>query len=160
MTSSRPSLEFLRHFDVHAPVIDTTHFRTGWRIRARLEALMTRKLISPREYFAACAFRDAWDRAQGGSARSALASEGKGGRVDFVSLGSLDDARIIALVGERLTREQAVLVLGCVVFDVSWVELARRLHVDETTVPRMAAPAIARLATIWSEVHNDDGTRS
>jgi hypothetical protein len=158
--TSRPSLEFLRHFDVHAPIIDRQHFRNGWRFRPRLEALLTRKLIEPREFAAACAFRDAWERAAAGSStRSALASIGipssSGGDTP---IGSLDDARRIALVGQHLTRIEAVLVLGCVVLDVSWAELGRRLHVDETTVPRMTAPAVGRLAVLWHDRHDDERT--
>lgn len=143
--SNRPSVSYLGHYDVLAPLVDGRTFRTSWRVRTRLEGLLRRSQISARDYATACAFRNTWDRAEAGPSRSALASQGGAGGTGFSPTGSLDAARQIALIGGLLSPREAVLVLGCVILDVSWAELARHLAISETTASIHAGRAVKRL---------------
>jgi DNA-directed RNA polymerase specialized sigma24 family protein len=150
--TGQPTLEYAARVEVIPPCIDRTAIRRAWRVRTRLEGLLVSRLIDPDEYDAACAFRAAYEHAAGGPTRSALASDGPSGRSGDGLLGALDDVRRVAQVMARLTHWQRHLVVGCVVLDLSWAELARHLDVAPTTIPRRLAPILRHLTEVWESL--------
>jgi hypothetical protein len=148
--SSSPSPFYKQHHAVEAPVVDATEFRTAWRRRSPVDGLLAGGLISAREYRVAIGFRRTYEAAHRGSLT------GSTWGTTFVDPHCRQprperSERELDAVGWIRTVEHALgglypLVEWCVVAELSWCEIGRRVGIDPRTGRRWCAVAIAALA--------------
>jgi hypothetical protein len=136
-----------QHAEFEAPAIDGEHFRPYWRRhnRTRLDDLVSEKVIGPREYLAAVAYRDLIARV--------VQSAWGGWRTETIDRstsspeGPSAETRL-ADVRAQLGAFAAVLVDLVVVLDLPWNELGRRYRVDPKTIKRYAVTTLQLLAEV------------
>lgn len=151
--TAQPSPEYRRHHDVEAPEVNVRHFRQGWLVHTRLDALHRTGRITAGERQAALEYRAACERvlmATGGTSALGVRVSGGGG----------GDGDRLAAVADILTRlretEAAIgryafaLCFACAVTDCSWIELGRAIGRDRETAREHTAAAFRRLALAWS----------
>jgi hypothetical protein len=150
--SNAPSIEFRRHHRVEAPAVDQREYRPGWRIKSPLDGLLAAKLITPRQWRAAVAFRAAYERAMKGAVQV-----GRWGAV-YVdphcrqprperSEAELDATGLVR-GAEAALGALYPLVVWLAVDGLTWRDFADRLDVDPRTARRWCAAAIAALAAV------------
>ena len=147
---SAPSAFYRQHQSVEAPLIDTRHFRPGWRVRSGLDRLFRDHAISARSYRAGCEFRDLADCAEAGNFHQAALIAGSGG-----ALGGIErlEARLVA----QARLHEIALQLGAVAFalldmvivkNLSWAVIGRGFSIDPKTARAWCITAINGLAQI------------
>jgi hypothetical protein len=145
--SNSPSTFYRQHHSVEAPAVDRHEFRPHWRVKTGLDGLLAAKLITPRQWRAAVAFRAAYERAMRGAVQV-----GRWGAV-YVdphcrqprperSEAELDAAGLVRGV-EAALGALYVLLVWFVVEDLAWRELADRLAVDPRSAKTWCAAAVA-----------------
>ena len=145
-----PSVHFRQHHLVEAPRIDDRAFRPAWRVRTRLDALLDRRAITPREWRAASEYRSLWEMALGDLLSTPQrGAHGAGGRpTDHYMAERLDALRALSAARKRLGAAAWGLIEACVIDDLSWNEIGRCLDVDHKTARAWTITAIKELALV------------
>lgn len=152
MTSNAPSDDRAQHVEaIDPPRVDATAFRQGWRVRTRLDTLLADHRITPDQWQAAVAYRDAWDRvlsAGGGSSGGNRVSGGSGQHDRLLGLvGTISRLRAVeTAIGEPA----APLCFACAVEDRSWASIAAIHRRNPETVRDWTARALRALASAWA----------
>jgi hypothetical protein len=154
LPAATPSPERRRHNEIEAPLVDSQHFRTAWRVRSRLDRLMSEKTLSVREWAIARAYRDLYDAAFRGEVqviRLDGTGRGSGYRGDQLerSEGQLEALVRLRVIRTALGDVATDLVEACVVHDRAWGQTARTLGRDPHTVRRWTLIALRALAEAW-----------
>ncbi len=143
--STRPSPEYLQHFDVVAPEISTRILRPGWLHRTRLLQLRETDLIDEATLDTALTWRRDHDRAH---ASDALTS-GFTPKIDSSRTGSpvlrLDALRRLREAAAALGPWRTLLLERLVVHDDSWPALGRLLRCSDKTARIRLAEVLAAL---------------
>jgi hypothetical protein len=154
--SGRPSAFLRQHVaGLEVPRVDETAFRPAWRVRTRLDALERDGALSPREFRAAVAYRAAAELVLG-SAVHAVALDGPGRapgyRGDRLERSERlrDTLRHLTSVRQTLGDVATGLIEACVVEDLTWSALGRRLRCDHKTAKAWVVTAVKALAHAWS----------
>jgi hypothetical protein len=149
--TAQPSPEFRRHHDVTAPQVDSTAFRQGWRVVTRLDQLRADGAIDAATYDAAIAVRTDCEVAFGRSRSTPLmALPGGGGHIakHDRQLARVEAVGRLRRLAHRLGAFDATLIDQCVVLDLSWPEIGRRLGgIHHQTARAYAIQALRRLAS-------------
>jgi hypothetical protein len=145
--SGKPSPEFQRHHAVAAPRVDSTAFRQGWRVNSRLLQLHAAGKITPGELQAAIDAHRAMARVLGlrGMALQPRVDGGWRGGVDL-SASKHDAAERLRLARAALGQQRMILLQLCVVEDLPWQAIARRLGCSHRTAMARTIEAIQALA--------------
>jgi hypothetical protein len=154
--TATPSEFFRRHFEVvEAPAVDDKNFRTAWSIRTRLGQLFVDGLISRRELQVACWYRANYERAFCTDLRSSfqLLERPPQPRVNGIRRQDphqrqLEAAEFIAHVRRELGATVGGILDACVVTDMPWCELGRRLGRDSKTAKKWATETVKLLARV------------
>jgi hypothetical protein len=151
--SNAPSIEFRRHHRVEAPAVDQREYRPGWRIKSPLDGLLAAKLITPRQWRAAVAFRAAYERAMKGAVQVGrwgavyVDSGCRGSPAAEISERQADALDLVRRV-EVVLGSLYTLLVWLVIDDFCWAEIGRRLDVDRRTAKTWCAAAVAALAVL------------
>jgi hypothetical protein len=147
-----PTGEFRRHHEVEAPEISLAAFHPAWRVKTRLDRLFRDKLLSPAQWSAAVRYRETYERAHAGELGSILDSIGTGRAPQrsgqphpTIGEGQRDAVRHLKQVRQALGPVTVNLLEACIVADMSWCALARRLHVDPKTAKHWTLSALKAL---------------
>jgi hypothetical protein len=138
---------------IEAPQVDALAFRQGWRVASRLDVLHRTGRLTRGQWLAAVEYREAWERARlEASTTMRLLRGGGGGDSDSHArlLAGIGTVAKLRAVESAIGRFRADLCRACIVHDLPWVELARRLHHDRETVRDWTVLAIVALARAWS----------
>jgi hypothetical protein len=144
-----PSAHFRQHHRVEAPRIDAGHFRPSWRVKTRLDGLLTSGAITPREALASVLYRMHWEFAFADVWPVAVLTERTAAgawTADKAAISRLDALAQLRELRRRLGDFICDLVESCVVEDCSWAELGRRLRVDPKTARTWTIMALRELA--------------
>jgi hypothetical protein len=145
----RPDAHFRQHHDVEPPRVDERTFRPAWRVRSRLDQLLLTRAISPLEWRAGARYRLTFDTAFAGVLPgSRLVRTGSARVADASMTARLDALAWLRSHRMRLGTATRDLVEACVVEDLSWAELGRRLGVDPKTARNRTVSALGKLARI------------
>jgi len=150
--SNAPLPELRHHHDVDAPQVDAHAFRQGWRIRTRLDALLADRRITPAEWQAAVEYRDLAATARG------IRTLGLLGRLHTASdreagvIARLDAETRVRASERRIGRLATALIVACVVEDLSWREIARRIGRTHETARNWTTLAVRALGAVWTDV--------
>lgn len=154
--TAQPSPEFRRHHDVAAPRVDRRAFRQGWLVHTRLAQLRDDGSIDAATYDAAVSVRIDWEIAYGrGRSAPLMVLPGGGGGLTVEhdrQLRRTDAVGRLRSVANRLGAFDASLIDLCVLSDLSWPEIGRRIGVSHPTARSYTIKALRRLA-------GDDATR-
>lgn len=137
-----PTAHFRQHHDVEPPRIDASTFRPAWRVRTRLDRLLADGAITPAEWHCAVYLR---------SMLELTASGPRTVRTQFLPSGRSNLEIHSRALGHCRQAAQAVgaicygFLLACLVEDLSWAGLGRRLGVDPRTARSWVIAAIKLL---------------
>jgi hypothetical protein len=155
-SSVSPSEFFRQHFAVvEAPAVDAKNFRTAWSIRTRLGGLFVDGLISRRELQVACWYRQSYERAFCTDLRSSFRlmdmparTQSNWAQRQTPHQRQLEAAEFIAHVRRELGATVGGILDACVIADMPWCELGRRLGRDAKTAKRMGIEVVKLLARV------------
>jgi hypothetical protein len=147
VTTAAPSLQFRQHHDVTVPQVDSTAFRQGWRVATRLDGLLEAGRID----------REQWDTAQEWARWCELIGLSHVQRwdvrqdapchpSDLPMLRRVQAATKLRACVEALGGLRVRLLECCVVHDLSWSELGRRMRLDPKTATARTVEALIALA--------------
>jgi hypothetical protein len=140
---------------IEPPRVDGTAFKQFWKARTRIDRLIADGAISGAEWTAAIAFRNSFETAFGSIVRSRLGDLGTGrapprraaspapGERQLAAAARLRDIR------HRVGELAYDLLYLCLVEDLAWAEIGRRLQADPKTARAWTVAAVRRLAEIW-----------
>jgi hypothetical protein len=151
MTSNAPT-DLGQHVEaIEPPRVDATTFRQGWRVRTRLDSLLSDRRITPGQWQAAVEYRDAWARVlqAGGGSPGGLRVSGGADRHHRL-LGLLDTITRLRATETWIGRLAASLCFACVVEDRSWASIAATCHRNPETVRDWTVLALRSLAVVWA----------
>jgi hypothetical protein len=145
--SSAPVPAYRQHHDVAAPQVDAHAFRQGWRVTARLDALLESGRITREAWDAACIWRrwvetvapshvQRWDT----HIDASLAPN------DAWMLMSVNAAAKLRQASDALGALRVKILESVVVKDLAWVELARFMRVSDKTARDRAVESVNALA--------------
>jgi hypothetical protein len=150
--SNSPSTFYRAHHQVEAPAVDQWEYRPGWRVKTGLDGLLAAGLINGREYRLATEFRRLYEMAHrgamGGSTWEKVFTDRHCRRPQLERSESEIDALARVRRIEHALGALFPLLKMCVVDELTWCEIGRRLAVDARTAKTWAAAAIAALATM------------
>jgi hypothetical protein len=154
--SSGPTPELQRHHQVMVPEISERRFHPAWRIKSRLDRLLADQLIAPKTWLAAVEYRRLHEIAHRGAVRSTIDLIGTGRRPQRsgqaprpeYTEGQLAAVRRLATIREALGAVAVGLIEACVVADMSWCALGRRLGIDHKTTKKWTVTALNGLVGI------------
>jgi hypothetical protein len=147
----KPTPELRRHVDLEDPKVDATTFRQGWRIRTRLDQLVADRRISPGEYQAATEYRAAWTTARGlAKAGPALTRVAGNKDPDAGMVLRLTAATRVRVTDKAIGDLAAALVRVCVIDDLAWAAIGRKLQRNPETARDWTVLAIHVLAAAWN----------
>lgn len=154
MTGNAPSPDRLRHADaIDPPRVDAVAFRQGWRVRTRLDALLAAGRIDAGIWQAACAYRDAWERALTATvAGRSFGARGGGADPHTRLLAVAASVARLHAVETRIGQDAAALCYACVVEDRSWASIGAAHHRNPETMRDRVVIALRALAWAWGEV--------
>jgi hypothetical protein len=153
VVSNAPTARRAQHVaGIEAPQVDALAFRQGWRVASRLDVLHRTGRLTRGQWLAAVEYREAWERARLEASTTMRLLRGGGGDSDsharlLAGIGTMAKLRAIE---DALGQWRADLCRACIVHDLPWAELARRLHHDRETVRNWTVLAIVALARAWS----------
>lgn len=152
MTSNAPT-DLGQHVEaIEPPRVDATTFRQGWRVRTRLDSLLSDRRITSGQWQAAVEYRDAWARvlqARRGSPDGMLRVSG-GSDAHHRLLGLIDTISRLRTVEAAIGRLAAPLCFACVVEDRSWASIAAKFYRNPETVRDWTVLALRALAVAWA----------
>jgi hypothetical protein len=129
--------------------------RTAWSIRTRLGQLFVDGLISRRELRVACWYRQSYERAFCGDLASSFGllerprqPHANGIRRQDPQQRQLEAAEFIAHVRRELGTTVGGILDACVIADMPWCELGRRLGRDSKTAKKWATETVRLLARV------------
>jgi hypothetical protein len=144
--SNRPTPQFARHHEVAAPQVDHAHFRPGWKVQTKLDALLETGRIN----------REAWDCAQlwrrWAEVVTPFRAQSWDVHVDASTVAN--DTSMLFRVNAAAKLRAAAVALGelrirlleaCVLKDRSWRELGQLLRVSDKTAMRFVVEALEAL---------------
>ena len=133
---------------IAAPRVDSGAFRPGWLIRTRLDQLLFDEAIEAPVYHHAVTFRFLVERAagRGRSVLMAFGSDGRAGDPAAMALAQRRAATRVEAIQGLLSPLDAGLSWACVVNDLSWREIGRRLTVTHETARTWTIATLPRLA--------------
>ena len=134
--SLSPTSFYRQHHSVEAPRIDDAMFRPGWKVRTRLDRLLLKGTIGPKEWQAGVAYRDAYTLAFGTALGSPVDRIGLGRRPERSGRASqlehteaqLAAVQRLAAIRQQLGSVAVCLIEALVVEDRSWTEIGRQLE--------------------------------
>jgi hypothetical protein len=127
-----PSAHFRQHHAVDEPSVDSASFRTAWRVRTRLDQLLIDRIITPHEWFVAVRLRTMLELV---AIRQGL----RAARTEFLPSGkpngttSVQASRYCRDIADRFGAVCSGILVACLVDDLSWAELGRRIGTDPRT---------------------------
>jgi hypothetical protein len=127
-----PSAHFRQHHAVDEPRVDAGNFRPAWRVRTRLDQLLIDRSITPHEWFIAVRFRTMLELV-------AMRQGVRAARIEFLPPGkpngttSAQASRYCREIADRFGAVCSGILIACLVDDLSWAELGRRIRVDPRT---------------------------
>jgi hypothetical protein len=143
----KPTPELAQHHEIEPPRVDQFAFRQAWRIKTRLDRLLFDGGITPAEWLAAVRFRMVWHRAFVSLWPSPRYDVPAGaGAVDPTTGTRLDALAEIRELREYLGDMVCDLLELCVIDDISWAALGRRLKIDPKTARAWTLFALKALA--------------
>jgi hypothetical protein len=151
--SNAPTAHRAQHVaGIEAPQVDALAFRQGWRIASRLDVLRRTGRLTPGQWQSAVEYRAAWERARLEASTTMRLMRGGGGDSDSHArlLAGIGTVAKLSAVESAIGRLRADLCRACIVHDLPWAVLARRLHHDRETVRDWTVLAIVALASAWS----------
>ena len=159
MTSNQPTLEFRDHHDLDPPRVDEREFRQGWRVRSRLDQLLTAERITRDEWQAARDYALAWAFCR----TIRHTDSGMTGIPSSASPGALEGARLDAATKLRIVEEAmggfaTALVVACAVQDLPWARIARPFDVNPETVRDWTVLAIRALTAASAGATRPEGS--
>jgi hypothetical protein len=150
-----PTGKFRRqHNEIEPPLVNDRHFRTAFRVKSRLDRLVSEKTITVREWTIAVEYRCIYAAAFRGAVQSTrLDGTGhgrsyRGSRLER-SEGQLAALARLQTIRTALGAVETDLVEACAVRDQAWCETARALGRDPKTVRSWTLIALRRLAEVW-----------
>ena len=153
--SSAPSLEYRRHHQVADPCIDPEHFHPGWRVQRRIDRLLLARALTLAEWRAATHFRNLVETAFGALLRApdperAIGTKGAPSARDRTAGldRKLDSIAALRQVEQRLGGRIYELLTWCLVDDISWCAIGRRLGRDHKTARAWTIAALKALSAI------------
>lgn len=148
--TARPTPEFAGKHDVDPPRVDDRVFRQGWIVRTRVDQLLASGLITRAEWQVASEYRHAWAVARELAAiEPGMIHVAGGASADDATIARLDAVTTIRIVEDLIGTTNARLLVGSVVYDLTWVAIGRFFHRDPKTVRSWTCDAIRALARLW-----------
>lgn len=127
-----PTRQFRQHHAVEAPRIDRASFRTAWRVKTRLDQLREDGIIEPHEWAMAVRLRDAVETVARQGIRAAPTEYlPSGAKPNFGIAASASN--FCRAIKEHLGPVGYAILTACVVDDLAWAELGRRMKLDPRT---------------------------
>jgi len=152
----KPTPELLAHVDVEPPRVDSRSFRQGWRIRTRLDQLLSSGRLTAAQWQAAAEYRSAWERVMAQMHRLPNTMRPSGTR-GINAIGSTN--ALTAVLGTvtkireteaRIGQTAALLCFWCAVEDHSWASTGRSLNRSPHTVLDWTVTALQGLELAWN----------
>jgi hypothetical protein len=143
-----PLVEYRRHHDVLAPRIDSREFRPGWRRKTRLMGLVETGKIGRDELEAGLQWRR-WCETIGRQRTQAwIARINQSPMPGIPAHHELAAARSLQMASAAVGPLRTSLLLWCLVDDLSWCDIGRRLRVQRQTAVKRVIEALEALA-VW-----------
>lgn len=142
----KPSVHYRQHHDVEPPIVDLRAFRQGWRVRSHLDRLLVDGAITRAEWQAGDDFRATWSSALPSRASTLLGMRVRGHDPDAGMLARLAALTRLRRLGNAMGPGPIAVLVACIVDDLSWRELGRRLGVDHKTARAVTVRALWALA--------------
>ena len=131
MTS--PSTYYRQHRIVEAPRVDRASFRTAWRVSTRLDQLLDDKAITMNEWGVAVRLRTAVETV-------ALRQGIRSSRVEYMPRSGNSNFTPVASASKHCREVEQyfgpigyAILTACIVDDLAWAELGRRMKRDHRT---------------------------
>jgi hypothetical protein len=145
----KPTAELRRHVDVEPPQVDATAFRPGWLVSTRIDQLLAAKRINRAQWQAAIEFRVTWGISREPKSSGLQLVRSQGASRDDAMLARLRAETIVRNVTATIGPLATALVVACVIEDLAWAAIARKLGRNPETVRDWTVLSLRALCGAW-----------